>query len=195
MNHNMARILGSSVHSVEDRQKHDFYATDPKALALFLDKIAEDNLTLSKYIWEPACGDGELSKKLIERGYNVLSTDLIDRGYGHGTLDFTKSPFNFAGDILTNPPFKHAAKFVEKALNTVPKNGIVVMFLRLQFLEGVARGKMFDAYPPKYVYVHRKRVNTFKNNDPKERKKTSAVCFAWFWWEKGFKGDPTLRWL
>ena len=195
MNLNMARILGSTIHSKEERQKHDFYATDPKALELFLERIEKDGLTLSKQLWEPACGDGQLSKKLTEKGYHVVSTDLINRGYGDGTLDFTKNEFIFFGDILTNPPYKHAQMFVEKAINAVPNNGKVVMFLRLQFLEGISRGVLYDKYPPKYVYVHRKRVNTWKNNDPAERKKTSAVCFAWFWWEKGFTGEPTLRWL
>lgn len=195
VNNNVVKILGSSAHSAEDRQKDDFYVTDPAALDLFLRQIKEDNLTLSNDLWEPACGDGELSKRLIEHGYEVVSTDLVDRGYGDGCLDFTQNTYSYVGDILTNPPYKHAQKFVEKALEAVRAEGKVVMFLRLQFLEGVARGKMFDVFPPKYVYVHRKRVNTWKNNDPKYKTQSGAVCFAWFWWEKGFKGDPTLRWL
>lgn len=195
MSKKMLKMLGSSAHSAEEREKHDFYATDPAALDLFLDTIEKDNLSLSKGIWEPACGDGELSKRLIERGYDVVSTDLIDRGYGHGILDFTKNTHSFEGDILTNPPYKHAQEFVEKALDSVRPQGKVIMFLRLQFLEGVGRGALYDKYPPKYVYVHRKRVQTWKNNDPKYKSRSSAVCYAWFWWEKGFKGDPTLRWL
>jgi len=35
-------------------------------------------------IWEPACGDGAISRVLEAAGYQVISTDLIDRGYGQG---------------------------------------------------------------------------------------------------------------
>lgn len=24
---------------------------------------------------------------------------------------------------------------------------------------------------------------------------SSAMCFAWFVWEKGYKGDPIIKWL
>lgn len=195
MNHNMAKILGSSAHSAEERQKHDFYATDPRAIDKFMQAIQDDGLSLSFRLWEPACGDGAMSEQLAKWGHKVFSTDLIDRGYPHALLNFCKNKMPFDGDIVTNPPYKHAQTFVEKALEAVPKNGKVVMFLRLQFLEGIARGKMFDVHPPKYVYIHRKRVNTFKNNDPKYKTQSGAVCFAWFWWEKGFKGDPSVRWI
>jgi hypothetical protein len=39
-------------------------------------------------IWEPACGDGAISKELIKAGYTVVSTDLIDRDFGDGQADF-----------------------------------------------------------------------------------------------------------
>lgn len=38
------------------RQEEDFYATEPKALELFLDKLDEDNIILHSEVWEPACG-------------------------------------------------------------------------------------------------------------------------------------------
>ena len=38
-------------------------------------------------IWECACGDGAMSKVMIENGYEVYSSDLIDRGYGNTPED------------------------------------------------------------------------------------------------------------
>lgn len=75
--------LGSSQHSDRDRQKYDYYATDPIAAEHLLQ--LED---FSNDIWEPACGEGHLSKVFLARGYNVKSTDLIDRGFGDGGIDF-----------------------------------------------------------------------------------------------------------
>ena len=75
--------LGASNHCNHDREEHDFYSTDPQALRIFLNAyLKRDNNTLSKDIWENACGKGHLSDVLKEYGCNVVSTDLIDRGYG-----------------------------------------------------------------------------------------------------------------
>lgn len=107
--------LGASNHSNKEREQNDFYATDPKSLEIFLEKLDEDKIYLHKNIWECACGKGHLSKVLEEKGYNVHSTDIVDRGYGIGNVDFLKQDTSFEGDILTNPPFKYAEKFVEKS--------------------------------------------------------------------------------
>lgn len=80
-------VLGASNHSDSERQEHDYYATDPKAMELLL---AEE--TFSPIIWEPACGEGHLAKVLEGHGHNVFSTDLIYRGYGDPEpLDFLKA--------------------------------------------------------------------------------------------------------
>jgi hypothetical protein len=63
-------------------------------------------------IWEPACGDGSISKELEAAGYAVHSTDLIDRGYGTGGVDFLLDYRTSADNIVTNPPFKFAEEFV-----------------------------------------------------------------------------------
>jgi 2-polyprenyl-3-methyl-5-hydroxy-6-metoxy-1,4-benzoquinol methylase len=81
--------LGASSHSDSERQKEDFYATEPRALEIFLDKLKEDNIILDNQIWECACGQGHLAGVLKERGFVVYSTDLVDRGYGE-TGDFLK---------------------------------------------------------------------------------------------------------
>ncbi len=74
--------LGASNHSDKDREKDDFYATDPNALEIFLDKLKQDNIKLHKDIWECACGQGHLCEVLKKHNYNVYSTDKVDRGYG-----------------------------------------------------------------------------------------------------------------
>lgn len=76
--------LAANNHSDVERETHDFYATDPHALQIFLDKIKEDNIKLNSSVWECACGNGNLSKVLIDNGYNVTSTDLVERGFGVG---------------------------------------------------------------------------------------------------------------
>lgn len=74
---------------------------------------------------------------------------------------------------------------------------MVAMFLRLNFLEGKARRKLFDEYPPRYIYVASGRINCYKNGDdsPEGKKNVGALAYAWFIWEKGYKGDTVIRWF
>lgn len=101
------------------------------------------------------------------------------------------------GDIITNPPYKYAKEFVEKALNTIPTGNKVAMLLKLLFLEGKARKELFRKYPPKHVYVFSGRIMCAKNGEFEKMKAGggSAIAYAWFIWEKGYDGKPTLDWI
>ncbi len=181
----------------EDREDNDFYATDPNSLKIFLDRLKEDNIELSNNIWECACGTGSLSTVLKDYGYNVASSDIIDRGYeGTQLINFLGIPetFLFKGDILTNPPYKYALEFIKTALKAIPKGNKVIMYLKIQFLEGKERKKFYKENPPKYIYVFSERQTCYINGDFSE-KKGSTVCYCWYIWEKGFTGDPIIRWL
>ena len=190
---NVYTLLGASNHSTEERQPVDYYATDPKALEIFLDKIKQDVIILPKEIYEPACGGGHLSEVLKKHGYTVYSSDLYNHGYGNTGIDFFKSDIK-TECILTNPPYKQALPFVKKALESVIDNGYVIMFLRIQFLEGKERYAFFKDNPPKYVYVNSSRQICSKNAEFYKHN-SSAVCFCWFVWQKGFKGETIIRWI
>lgn len=150
--------------------------------------------TFSADIWECACGEGHLSERLEEHGYNVLSTDLIDRGFGRGGVDFLKQTYNFKGDIITNPPYKYATEFVYKALDLINDGNKVAMFLKLLFLEGKARKQLFKKHPPRTIYVSSSRLLCAMNGDFITYK-SSAVAYAWFVWEKGYKGPTMVKWI
>ena len=123
--------IGASNHFDTTREEHDFYATFPEAI----DRLFE----VEKFpdtIWEPACGMGHLSKRMIELGKEVYSTDLINRGYGTGGVDFLKATENPYGAIITNPPYKIALEFIEKALDISDEGTKIAMFLKPTFLEG-----------------------------------------------------------
>ena len=187
--------LGASNHSAEERQEHDYYATEPRAVELLLEEE-----TFFPYIWECACGEGHISEVLKAHGYNVKSTDIIDRGYG-GTeiqdfLEVKKSDYknDYPRDIITNPPYKYAKEFVEHALDISMNGTKIAMFLKLTFLEGQARRALFEKYPPEKIYVFSGRVKCAKNGDF-DNIGSSAVAYAWFIWQKGFKGYPIVQWI
>lgn len=186
------KTLGASNHTGKERENNDFYATDPNAAKMLLE-LEE----LSPNIWECSCGEGHLSKIFEEAGFNVKSTDLIDRGYGKGGVDFLAENEIFDGDIITNPPYKYAKDFVEKAMELIPNGRKVIMFLKIQFLEGKARKKLFEKYPPKMIHVSSSRITCAKNADFAAMKAGggSAVAYAWYVWEKGFTGTTQLKWF
>ena len=186
------KTLGASNHTDKDREVNDYYATEPTA-AEWLCKM----VSLSDTIWECAAGEGHLSEVLIKNGHTVISTDLIDRGYGTGGVDFLKCSNIFDGDIVTNPPYKFAKQFVEKALDIITDGHKVCMFLKVQFLEGKARKLLFEKYPPKTVYVSSSRLLCAKNGDFERMKASggSAAAYAWYVWEKGYCGDTIVKWF
>jgi len=190
--HKLFVTLGASNHGGDSREQNDYYATDPIAMDLLLRRERFD-----KHVWECACGEGHLSRVLEKEGYDVVSTDLIDRGYGIGGVDFLGFNGTFDGDIITNPPYKYAREFVEHAIECVADGHRVAMFLKIQFLEGKSRRELFDKYPPRYIYVSSGRINCCKNGDfsREQRSNNSAQAYAWFIWEKGYAGEPTVRWF
>lgn len=195
--HSIYVTLGASNHTEQERELNDYYATEPKAIDLLLTKEKPNH-----NIWECACGEGHLSKRLMEKGYNVVSTDIIDRGYKDMSaqqdfLSATNTPIKNI-DILTNPPYKYAKEFVLKALDLLQDGCCCYMFLKLTFLEGKARFKeIFKYTPPKCVYVFSERVQCAKNGDFEKMRQGggSAVAYAWMVWQKGYTGGTTIEWI
>lgn len=184
--------IGASNHTEKERQVDDYYATEPKAAELLL---AEEQFAPT--IWECACGEGHLAKVFAEHGHEVIATDLVYRGYGDPEpLDFLEETIeDFDGDIITNPPYKYALEFIQRAIESVPVGRKVAMFLKLQFLEGKKRKEFFQKTPPRTVYVASSRLNCAMNGDFKTYHSNSAICYAWFVWEKGYEGETVIKWI
>ena len=193
-------MLGASNHSELERQHEDFYATHPIAMEKLLEREQ-----FSDVVWEPAVGQGHLADVLKNHGYDVIVSDVVNRGYpgtivqsffdstkqcrGGGIVDQSKRI-----DIITNPPYKFAQEFVEHALDVSTGGTKIAMFLKIQFLEGASRYELFKKNPPRVIYVFSRRVMCAKNGRFDDYD-SSAMAYAWFVWEKGFCGDPVIKWI
>lgn len=171
------------------RVENDFYATHPDSTKALL---AVEEIIYPA--WEPACGEGHISKLLHEY---VYSTDLIDRGYGTPGINFLGTNGYSFPTIITNPPFNLFQEFVEKALEQATKK--VIMFGKLQALEGQKRATFLQSTPLKTVYVFKKRQQPMRNGRSNDeitgKKMSSTMAFAWFVWEMGYEGQPNIKWL
>jgi len=164
-----------------NREKDDFYATPDWAIDALLDREKFEG-----EIWEPACGDGAICKRLKHYGYsNFYATDLIDRGYGDNHFDFLNSRRE-AENIITNPPFKIGTKFTLHALNLASKK--VCIFNKLSFLEGKERrDRLYSLNMLECCYVFGERVG-FNGGG-------GMLAFAWFVFNKQYNDKPRLEWI
>lgn len=171
----------------EDREKDDFYPTPPNGTRALLAVEKFDGA-----IWEPACGEGDMSRVLEDAGYSVVSTDLVDRGYGEPRIDFLMERHTLAPNIVTNPPFKMAEEFARKAIDL--STGKVAILARLAWLESKGRRSFFEGTPLARVWVFAGRLG-FDRGQIAETGRAGMIAFAWFVWEHGHEGPPTLGWI
>ena len=168
-----------------DRQKDDYYATPPEATdALLSVESFEGN------IFEPCCGEGHISKRLIERGYTVESSDLVDRGYGIPRRDFLFEREK-RDNIITNPPYAKMSLLMAEHAQSIARYKTALL-LKITFLEGVAREEFFQRHPPARVWVFSRRLSLLKDG---QSYKGGMMCLAWFVWETGSTKPPQIGWI
>ena len=169
-----------------NRVENDYYATPLQSTRALLD--------VEEIIYpalEPACGEGHIAKMLDGE---VTASDIVDRGYGKQT-DFFLVDTRYE-TIITNPPFNLFQEFAEHALKLAKKK--VILFGKLQALEGKKRATFMQNSPLRTVYVFKSRQNPLRNGsalDEKGKPWASTMAFAWFVWEKGYDGKPTIEWI
>lgn len=187
---------GCSNHSNTEREVSDFYATDPVSI----DKLVK-KFPIPHYVWECACGQGHLSKRLEQRGHSVYSSELEHRGYGVQGVNFLtedKLPIELPINdvcILTNPPYRYTTEFVLHALDILPENGYAIFLLKTTALEGKGRFELiYKNTPPIFVFQFVERLQCAKSGDF-DNIGGSAQAYAWFVWKKGYKGPTTIDWI
>jgi hypothetical protein len=164
----------------------DFYYTPAWATHALI-----ENEAFEGDIWEPACGDGAMSRVLALTGNPVISSDLYDRGYGEGGHDFLTST-RMCDNIVTNPPYNSAEGFVRSGLRNARRK--FALLLRLAFLEGVGRyGSIFGSTPPSRIWQFSERITFYPRGAAQKGSGTTA--YAWFVWDKDAPDHTEVRWL
>lgn len=200
-----AQICGSN--SEYDESFYDYSATNPKDTEAMLKMLYRHKISFpgNKFL-EPCAGGGHIVEACKSSSYMPLNQDwttidIVDRGYPLTMqCDFVQAPISDTFDgIITNPPFNRAESFIERCMSLLNDKGICMMFLKLHFLESSGRRELFDKYPPKYIYVYRNRANPWRDGihmNPRTGKDwATAICFAWFIWQKGSTSEPIIRWV
>ncbi len=142
--------------------------------------------------WDPACGGGNIPEAVKARGIHCSASDIAPRGYG-GVADFlAPSTGGRVDHIISNPPYGVIEAWIEKSLACTV--GKVAILARLALLEGQKRRAFFARTPLARVWVSSRRASMPPGGSDVPAS-GGAIAYAWFVWEHGHSGPPTLGWV
>ena len=190
------RILGSSNHSEGERVKDDFYTTPKIAVDKLFLELEKLKIKLPKIIIEPSVGTGSIAYPFCEKGYFVMGFDITNRGFPNTNivdwLTVSRPDIDNLA-IVANFPYNKIQEHTEHSLSILKDGEYLIELAKIQFLEGKARREMFNKNPPKYVLVFSERIKCLANGE--NTGGSSAICFCWYVFQKGFKGMPQVDWI
>lgn len=167
------------------RKKSDFYETPFSMTQQLLDVEPFDFLARTL---EPACGNGALVKVLTDGGFKHLSHYDKETNFLLETAEYSQ--------IITNPPFSLATKFILKAKEVCTRK--IAFLLPLSYLHGKQRLDLIykdTKFPLARVHVFCRYPMLGNPLRADGKYKTGMMVYAWFVWEKGKIGKPEINWI
>jgi hypothetical protein len=152
---------------------NDFVRTPPEITRALLQH--ED---FQGKILEPCCGDGAISKILLQH-HEVESSDKYDYGYGK-TADLFNTRDTYP-NIITNPPFTQQ-QAVKKHLLSITGDKLALLWYVKNLGNEIETKTSANL---KAVYVFSKRINWIEVK--------LGWLFGWYVWQKGYRGDVVIK--
>ena len=182
---------------VEAHDSLDDFPTPPwatRALCEFL--VAEGHDLAAQSCREPAANRGHMVAPLFESFGHVMASDVHDYGVGFPLRDYLFGPITHLDRTdwtITNPPFRLAEQFIERALS-LSRVG-VAMIVRAAFLEGIGRfGRLFSVHQPAHILQFTERVVMHKG--VLSPTGSTATAYCWIVWHSSTVGKmahPSAR--
>lgn len=169
----------------EPHDSLDHFPTPPWATRALFEYLIDTRKP--RTCWEPACGEGHMARTISEIWPATFGSDVHDYGTGFAQHDFLQPYFPHRLTaamtevewIITNPPFRLAQQFVERA-SEVATLGIA-MLVRSVFIEGVGRYEhLFKRNPPICMAQFSERVPMVKGRLDKDA--STATSYCWLIW-------------
>jgi hypothetical protein len=159
----------------------DDFPTPPWATRALCEWLAEQHPLDRQTCREPAANRGHMVRPLAEVFFDVQASDVHDYGAGFDVRDYLfPAPLTGTHWTITNPPFRLAEAFIERALDLSAVGA--AMLVRSAFLEGVGRfERLFSKRPPTSVLQFSERVVMHKGRLAPDGSTATAYC--WLVWE------------
>lgn len=174
----------------EPSDSFDYFPTPLWATRALCEWLKNGNhIDINDVILEPACGEGHMARALFEYFPRVDAYDIQAMGFSD-EADYLWPGDDFEADwTITNPPFRLAQQFIEKALFSSSKG--VCMLVRSSFLEGVNRHKdLYSKCPPSHILQYAERVPMLKGRV--DKKASTATSYSWIIWVKPLDALPVV---
>lgn len=190
-----------------ERNRLDRYWTNPWMTQTLVRELSAVDFIIPDFVWECAAGRGDMSRALVECGFQVHSSDIdmsefdMEIGPGHecSFLDEFEVPEDVRS-IITNPPYNEPWRgisndFIRHGLGFFDQGvEFMAMLLRSEFRSGKSRKDMFGECPHymgELVLTTRPR---WDYGDPDAPEKAAPRHnFSWFLWSKNWRvhtGSP-----
>lgn len=182
------------------KRKSHLWARDPLDFYIEPCWISDRLFEVEKFdggIWDPACGTGRIVVAAQLAGLHAIASDIKDRSPPGGCLtrDFLACQHGLAPNIVCNPPFKVADKFVEHALHLTTRK--VAMVLPISWINGAKRSAWLETTPLRKVVVLAPRPSMPPGAviAAGGRVGGGTQDYAWYVWLRGYDGRPEIAWL
>lgn len=175
--------------------------------------FATRGFTRGMTVLDPACGFGTIVEEAHRAGLHGLGSDIVRRWEARAQLfpsvgiyregDFLNGEwpvqdtpgFRWPDAIVSNPPFKHAERFAELALERAIS--VVALLLPANWVQGAKRSRWLASSP-----LHRVLFVCPRPSMPPGhvilaggKPGNGTTDYAIFVWLKGYQGEPQIGWL
>lgn len=189
---------GNAIVGRKKQTEFDFYETPKWATEKAVEAMLTDGV-LNKHdnIYEPCCGAGAISDILEIYGFenlkksDIQTADCIKGGKGIDVYDIEDEVCEV---VFTNPPYDRMTKdnMLNEFLRISSKK--VILLLNIFYLSSKDRKEMLENSCLRHIYIHSDRVTMYPYGEEKP-KNGGTKMFAWYVWDKEYKGKPTISWI
>jgi hypothetical protein len=185
----MARPDSAMVGAAKyERVENDFYPTEEACTETLYEFLIENRfIEAAAPVYEPACGDGAISKVFEKHGHVVHSSDLFPQYDGATVKNFLTDDFMIDREtfitplVVTNPPYAMPwiNQFMERMNDIAHNDGaLCAMLMRNEVDCASTRRKYFEKSPfylGKLVLTWRPRWIPGSTGSPRHN-------YAWYIW-------------
>lgn len=142
-------------------------------------------------IYDPACGFGNIVISAMRLGLRSYGSDLVFRGWDSTPQDFLLH-HDRHDNFVTNPPFDIIREFTEHALSLARRKvAIIIPTSRLNAAHWLRKA------PLRRIWLLTPRPSMPPGHVIKDGGKITGgkTDYAWAVMEKGYKGEPEIKWL
>jgi hypothetical protein len=144
-------------------------------------------------IWDPACGLSTIPKAARTAGLSSYGSDIAEDAVGTQQDFLTASPLASPFSVVTNPPFKLARKFAERALNlNATKVGVL---FPVACMNAASRWLIPLQLARVWLLTPRPSMPPGELILRGEKPQGGRVDYCWLVFDRGYAGWPQMGWL